>query len=977
MAPSAKHLKHWAESLRLRPELLSNQGQVTGLQMSLYDAVYRTMDVPYQETDYYSDITEPTPSLVRFLGTIAARLGSKRDIRALYHLDQGMGGGKSHALVGCYHLAKHGNVFFRTELGKKVRAEAEHIAGRSVKVNGTRLVVLSADNMSPGKTNPVFGPATTLHERFLWALFEGDKKRYHESRDRGPDKAALRAALESAGSPVLILLDELMDYVMQLSDAAHVNRMPGEQAFLNALMDAVDDVPQVAFVTVMIRSDLDERGYTEAAQGFRAYIAARLERNGTTVAVSEAQDFAAIIQRRIFERTNARVPTQELAAAYTKAATQPWREQVFEKLGSNRGLTGFANRVARAYPFHPDLMALVQEEWSQHAGFQRVRSTVAIFAATAHHWVQEHAAGRWTPTLIGVGDLPVTVVNEDVLSSGLLHGNDKAVQGFRQVVATDISSKDGARGRAVEIDRAQEATGIALGYPGAAVRMATALFHYSLVSRKQAKRGATRAEMLAAAFEPASDCDFGNAETLFNLLTSEEEGLGALDTQTGSGSAPTRYLLSTQQTVRMFYRSARLQVQPADRDRYIWKRAQQLVTRGLFDEVIPVTRPDNEDTPLERIFEAVDQNGKNRLVILDPRRWTLLNGRDTQTRADIEALLGLGNKPLSVDNAASCVVACVNTQLREPVRKRALDVLSWGAVVGVLDRGGDQRQEAEAEAKRAEGELDREIRRAYQHFAYLVRSSTGVHVEWARFEDDTKTALKGEHVWDALQQKGRAAKPRGLSGVYLVTLLSQVPRTLSLRELSQQFTKNPAFPLVASDQDVRDAIFQLLSSQDKYEIVGPDGQSLAITSGNDLALGSSDQLLQRVASQPPDRVSGTSLGGRSTSMLGGGGSAGVRPTAASAVGGSGTSGDAHTQVRYKQHVLRVRNRSLVDETKREAIWALLGALSDAADPMSGVDLQLIDLEMTVTAAEGALEVVRRKAAAADARWEERDEDLLT
>ena len=231
---------HWADVLQLRPELLSNQGQVTGLQMSLYDAVYRTSDVPYQEADYYSDITEPTPSLVQFLATIAARLGSHRDLKALYHLDQGMGGGKSHALVGAYHLAKDSAALFRTELGKRVRSEAEQIAGGEVDLSGTRVVVLSADNMTPGKTNPVYGSATTLHERFLWALVDGDKnkKKYLELRELGSDKAALRTALESVGAPVLILLDELMDYVMLLSDAAHLKGMPGEQAFLNALSGA-------------------------------------------------------------------------------------------------------------------------------------------------------------------------------------------------------------------------------------------------------------------------------------------------------------------------------------------------------------------------------------------------------------------------------------------------------------------------------------------------------------------------------------------------------------------------------------------------------------------------------------------------------------------------------------------------------------------------------------------------------------------
>ena len=52
-----------------------------------------------------------------------------------------------------------------------------------------------------------------------------------------------------------------MDYVMLLSDEQHLASMPGEKAFLNTLMDACDEVDQVAFVVVMIRSDLDERGY--------------------------------------------------------------------------------------------------------------------------------------------------------------------------------------------------------------------------------------------------------------------------------------------------------------------------------------------------------------------------------------------------------------------------------------------------------------------------------------------------------------------------------------------------------------------------------------------------------------------------------------------------------------------------------------------------------------------------------------------
>ena len=215
-------------------------------------------------------------------------------------------------------------------------------------------------------------------------------------------------------------------------------------------MDAVDDVPQVAFVVVMIRSDLDERGYTVEAEDFRGYVATRLERNGTTVAVTEAQDFSAIIRRRLFDDPTAcPSPSWPPPGAGADAV---WREQVFDRLGASRGLAGFEDRAAASYPFAPDLMALVRDDWSRHAGFQRVRSTVEIFALTAYHWLGEHRAGRWAPPLIGVGDIPLTVALEQVLSSGLLHGNERAVQGFRQVAAADIVSRTPPKGRANELD---------------------------------------------------------------------------------------------------------------------------------------------------------------------------------------------------------------------------------------------------------------------------------------------------------------------------------------------------------------------------------------------------------------------------------------------------------------------------------------------------------------------------------------------
>jgi hypothetical protein len=73
------------------------------------------------------------------------------------------------------------------------------------------------------------------------------------------------------------------------------------------------------------------------------------------------------------------------------------------------------------------------------------------------------------------------------------------------------------------------------------------------------------------------------------------------------------------------------------------------------------------------VFRSVDSD-ETRLVVLDPARWSVLNGRDNATRADLTALFGLGPAPVRVDNAASCVVACIDTHRRDHIRRRACTV---------------------------------------------------------------------------------------------------------------------------------------------------------------------------------------------------------------------------------------------------------------------------------------------------------------
>jgi Protein of unknown function (DUF499) len=994
----------WTDVLTLRPEVVASDGGVGELQMSLHKAVYQTVDVPYRVVDYYADITQPTPNLVGFLARVARRLGGAGEPVALFHLDQGMGGGKSHALVGLYHMASNPGGFFATDVGSAVLGEAQADGG-SVNLTGTRIVTLTADHFSPRKPGELFGPATSLFERFLWAVVAGDRSRWDALVAQGPNKTTLQRALSEVGGPVLILLDELMDYVLQLSDASVIDSMPGEQAFLNSLMDACDDVPHVAFVVVMIRSELDPEGYTPAAEDFRDYVARRLNRNGTTIAVTETADFASIIRRRIFERTTIAPPAGQLAEGYqeTLRADPGWASQVLDRLGPGRGAAGLVKRIAAAYPFHPDLMDLVQNEWGKTQGFQRVRSTVAIFALAALHWSRIAQAGAWVPPLIGVGDLPLAGISgaglvpqarclDALLNSGLLLGNDRAIQGYRAVATTDISSADGTSGRAVELDRRLAEAKVSAGQPSPATRMATALFCYSLVGRTQGRRGATKAELMAALLLPADETAsaFSAVEEVFWAVTGEE-GLGALEV-TKPANAPERFWLTIKQTIRMFFNSVRGQVSEDDKNALVWQSAQSLASKGQFEEIVFVAAPVGNQLLVD-VAGHIDAQA-NRIVVLDPSRWTLLNGEDNRTRSDIRQMFGLGVGALLVDNAASLVIVAVNTYQRRYSMQAAEEVLTWRLV---LDRVGEEDERADVERKLlgAESKLKEKVRLAYRHYSYLTRHGDDLEVVFARFDDDKLTSLSGNDVWGALVGAGRAIgeyfdsaekrrKRVSLSEVYLAALLDGFDRHLTLKDVASSFYKNPQFPVVPSIDEIRRVVFDLIQAVGHdgdgtggWELVDGSGVRFTPDSPGQLAINSIQQQLRRARPAPgsgpelqedpgADGIQGQTQATRPDSQ----------PTARPAESGLARRDPAQSApTTFSWYRLDVTNRSITDDAKRDEIRKALLWLASKLDDDS-LDHQLITIKYEMLAATSDLlaDDLAQRAVLLDARCQVEADD---
>lgn len=921
----------WWNAIRIRREITAGSGVIDDVQMSLFNAVYREGDDRplYADASYYGEITHPSPNLVEFMAGIAVRIGggARYSARpALWRLDQAMGGGKSHAMIGLWHLAAHPAAFRNTEIGQAVWGAAEKIVGDSLPADLAEpiVVVLSCDNMTAGRGDPDHdGPARSLYERFLWRLFEGDNSLFKRYRHHFADKAKIAEAIGAVGRPVLILVDEILDYVRQLSLAEHSDLATQDLAFTRALTDTVNDVPHVAMVVVMISSEDDSIALDDAGSRRRQEIDDLLVRNGKTTTVSSNTDFAEIIRRRLFESP----PAAEVIAAtsdlYLRTMKGGWTDRVFSHLQRHTA-TEFQREVARCYPFHPSLIHLAEQEWAPVAGFQKVRSTILIFAAAAYVQATRGSSADWAPHLVGPGDLPLSSaqVREALLNSGLI-ADPRTVANYRQLAGADIVSDDDTRGSARELDLNRTNAIFTAGNPRAAERMATALFLYSIVgARAQGRQGGTEAELKAASFVPDAAYDVSQADTVLAELQDPEVGLAALERIEGRGGQAARLYLSTRQTLNMLYRAARASVSDKERDEEFVRAVDRLSTTGPFKSKLLVEAGADEDDsrPLRKILAdaGTDDARNTRLVVLDPRRFSLLNGVDQETRDAIRAAMGLGAEKIPVQWASSAVFAVVNTQRRRNARAAVTDFVAWSRVSdnAAVQHDDDLKAEAAEKKSAARKLMDDAVKRAYQHIVYLGRGEGGdgrAEKEF-RFEQDNQSALDGGVVWAKLKELGKTVGLGEFGAKALLHNLSEDDFARPLDELRDLFYNSPRMPLLPSgDADLQRAIFEAMTAGD-LRLVGDDGAERQASSPGQIAVGLASLRLAKPIEKEAAPPGGEPPAPEPPKPL---------PSTAREV-----------QVRLSL------NANLDDPDRRQAIWKLLDEVASRVDATEASHIQL-------------------------------------
>ena len=828
-----------------------------------------------------------------------------------------MGGGKSHGLVGLWHLAAHPRKLAGTDLGKQLSDTVGAIAGKAKvagDLNNPVCVVLDCDNATAAEED--FGPARSLGERFLWRLFDTDYDNYKAFAEHTPNKAKLAEALRSVGQPVLVLMDEVMDYI-RFAAADHAEAVK-DMAFLRALLDSVNTVERCAAVVVMIDSELDNMALTEKGTELRGELEDLLRRNARTVSVTSGGEFAEIIQRRLFENPPPEQIVADTAAAFSAGASAgSWDAKVFSRLGDYSSVA-FGAKVGRCYPFAPELIDLAEDEWSHHAGFQKVRSTIRVFAAAVHELTTRAQTGAWSPLLIGSGDLPLDSppVRDALLHSGLV-AEGRTEANLREVAATDIADPQRPdRGTARNIDNSRDQRlDWADANPHAAQRAATAMFTRSLCPRPGGTKGATELELYAATFVPDSSYTYGDAESVLTTIE-PPDGLVSVEITAGKGkAAPRRWYFETRNTLTMLTRAARQSVPPAERDKAITDRAFELArnSSGPFDRVICVDGgPVPEDTDAAEtnacidVLKAagVDNKLQTRLVVLDSRWFSLFNGDDSATREALEAAMGLGPVAMTVAWASSAVFACAHTALRAQARGLATEWLARRNVAEMDSVRDDPEMHAAAQRQEREAlvELDKRVRLCYKHTVYLAPS--GEHdrkIAFRRIQQDALTALSGADVWAELRDASKAARPNELDAKMLLVNLRPNDYGRPLCEIRDGFWNNPHKPLLpGGDAELADAVHQAVTTG-AIELASDTGELYHISTPGDVNLSATTIRLrcpEPAASEPADETPTEDPGHGGTGDAGGGVSPGATGTGTPSPGAATSSGQPQTGAQH-------------------------------------------------------------------------------
>lgn len=571
------------ETCTLRPEVLQGELREEEFAARLSWVISPSSSAPpvYTNPALFFTRSYPTAGLRTLLQDVLKRLtGADRNAPAIVRLETGFGGGKTHSLIALVHAASG-----------RVPPDLLEPFGCSALTPGkpVRVAAVVGDDLSPASGQP-HGDVTTWTPwgELAYQLGGADAYRVVEAEDRTRNRPGVEAWRRILGDePALILLDELAPYLRSLrtSPDDRIRDMAGQLApFLKSLLDAVADSPRAACVlTLAEASDAFGEETEEIARALTDYvnelkkIAARVER--TLTPAQGEEEIGQILICRLLEHVD-RHAAAEVARSY-RQAYERWQSAGVD-LPAGALTAEYADLIRSVYPFHPDVLRVLNGKLGTIPNFQRTRGALRLLARALRRVWEKQPPDAY---LFHLHHFDLS--DPDILREVTARLDRPR---YQQVAETDIVSPEPRMpAHAEAVDRAWRER----GRPATAVRVATAIFLHSIV--RDGERGARTEEVNLAVLTPEDD-----PTLLAQALRELEDRCWHLDSEAG------RWRYGPEPSIAKMIADEANYVGVAQAKRDLDDRIRSIWTSGVFEVKHFPSEPE----------EVPDDAGKPKLVVV-------------------------------------------------------------------------------------------------------------------------------------------------------------------------------------------------------------------------------------------------------------------------------------------------------------------------------------------------------------------------
>ena len=367
--------------------------------IALEQVVAGTAPLDYRDPVQFFSRTCFTRALKDHAGMVLRRLaGATQNTSPVLTLVTQFGGGKTHTLTALYHLANAGH------RAASLPGVSDLLAGAGITEPPEARVGVFVGNAwdpSPGRETPWIDLARQLAgESGVAALGTA-------AATIPPGTESIARAFAAAEAPVLLLFDEVLNFVSR-----HRDRAEGFHAFIQNLTVAVTGAAGAAAVISLPRSQVEMTDWDRQWQDRITKLVRRVARD--LIANDEAE-IGEVVRRRLFEdlgdgRIRRRVSKVYADWCFERSARLPSEWMAVDSATTEAKAREFLRgRFEACYPFHPSTLSVFRRKWSVLAQFQQTRGTLAMLAQWVSWAARQHFEQARTEPLITLGSAPLHV----------------------------------------------------------------------------------------------------------------------------------------------------------------------------------------------------------------------------------------------------------------------------------------------------------------------------------------------------------------------------------------------------------------------------------------------------------------------------------------------------------------------------------------------------------------------------------------